>query len=106
MTGYHTRWARPRDAADDPERIAIREALGGVGFEPDGAEVVSAGEADVCVEGGGEAAQEGMVGSVPPSSMRSMSSSVREARMASSTTVRPRAVRMSYRALPNAKTTP
>ena len=27
MTGYHTRWARPRDAADDPERIAIREAL-------------------------------------------------------------------------------
>ena len=27
MTGYHTRWARPHDAADDPERIAIREAL-------------------------------------------------------------------------------
>jgi hypothetical protein len=27
MTGYHTRWARPRDAADDPDRIAIREAL-------------------------------------------------------------------------------
>jgi transcriptional regulator with XRE-family HTH domain len=27
MTGYHTRWARPQDAADDPERIAIREAL-------------------------------------------------------------------------------
>ena len=28
MTGYHTRWARP-DAPqdDDPERIAIREAL-------------------------------------------------------------------------------
>ena len=21
MTGYHTRWARPQDAADDPERI-------------------------------------------------------------------------------------
>jgi hypothetical protein len=36
-----------------------RCVLGGVGFEPDGAEVVSAGEADVCVEGGGEAAQEG-----------------------------------------------
>jgi hypothetical protein len=64
---------------------------------------VSAGEADVGVEGGGEAAQEGMVGSVPPSSMRSMSSSVREARTASSATVRPRAVRMSYRALPNAR---
>jgi hypothetical protein len=27
MTGYHTRWAGPREAADDPERIAIREAL-------------------------------------------------------------------------------
>jgi transcriptional regulator with XRE-family HTH domain len=27
MTGYHTRWARHQDAADDPERIAIREAL-------------------------------------------------------------------------------
>jgi transcriptional regulator with XRE-family HTH domain len=27
MTGYHTRWGRPEDAADDPERIAIREAL-------------------------------------------------------------------------------
>src|ERR1700759_1559872 len=44
-----------------------------------------------------------MVGSVPPSSMRSMSSSVRAARMASSATDRPRAVRMSYRALPNAR---
>ena len=32
---------------------------GGVRFEPDGAEVVSAGEPDVGVEGGGEAAQEG-----------------------------------------------
>jgi len=27
MTGYHTRWARPGEPADDPERIAIREAL-------------------------------------------------------------------------------
>jgi len=27
MTGYHTRWTRPADTADDPERIAIREAL-------------------------------------------------------------------------------
>lgn len=27
MTGYHTRWARPAKPADDPERIAIREAL-------------------------------------------------------------------------------
>jgi transcriptional regulator with XRE-family HTH domain len=27
MTGYHTRWARPEELADDPERIAIREAL-------------------------------------------------------------------------------
>jgi transcriptional regulator with XRE-family HTH domain len=27
MTGYHTRWARPEEPADDPERIAIREAL-------------------------------------------------------------------------------
>jgi transcriptional regulator with XRE-family HTH domain len=27
MTGYHTRWERPEEAADDPERIAIREAL-------------------------------------------------------------------------------
>jgi transcriptional regulator with XRE-family HTH domain len=27
MTGYHTRWARPAEPADDPERIAIREAL-------------------------------------------------------------------------------
>ena len=27
MTGYHTRWVRPEDMAEDPERIAIREAL-------------------------------------------------------------------------------
>jgi predicted transcriptional regulator len=27
MTGYHTRWARLQDVGDDPERIAIREAL-------------------------------------------------------------------------------
>jgi len=27
MTGYHTRWARPGEPAEDPERIAIREAL-------------------------------------------------------------------------------
>jgi hypothetical protein len=27
MTGYHTRWARPEDPGDDPERLAIREAL-------------------------------------------------------------------------------
>jgi transcriptional regulator with XRE-family HTH domain len=27
MTGYHTRWARPGAQIDDPERIAIREAL-------------------------------------------------------------------------------
>ena len=27
MTGCHTRWARPEEIADDPERIAIREAL-------------------------------------------------------------------------------
>jgi hypothetical protein len=27
MSGYHTRWARPEEAADDPERIATREAL-------------------------------------------------------------------------------
>ncbi|MEV1241900.1 helix-turn-helix domain-containing protein [Nonomuraea sp. NPDC050022] len=27
MAGYHTRWVRPEPQADDPERIAIREAL-------------------------------------------------------------------------------
>jgi transcriptional regulator with XRE-family HTH domain len=27
MTGYHTRWVRSQEQADDPERIAIREAL-------------------------------------------------------------------------------
>jgi hypothetical protein len=27
MTGYHTRWVQPAAEADDPERIAIREAL-------------------------------------------------------------------------------
>jgi len=27
MTGYHTRWVRPAEPAEDPERIAIREAL-------------------------------------------------------------------------------
>jgi transcriptional regulator with XRE-family HTH domain len=27
MTGYHTRWASPQHAADDPELIEIREAL-------------------------------------------------------------------------------
>ena len=27
MTGYHTRWVRPDELAEDPERIAIREAL-------------------------------------------------------------------------------
>ncbi|MEW1848051.1 helix-turn-helix domain-containing protein [Nonomuraea angiospora] len=26
MSGYHTRWVRPSEQADDPERIAIREA--------------------------------------------------------------------------------
>jgi excisionase family DNA binding protein len=27
MTGYHTRWVRPSEEAEDPERVAIREAL-------------------------------------------------------------------------------
>jgi transcriptional regulator with XRE-family HTH domain len=27
MSGYHTRWVRPAESTDDPERIAIREAL-------------------------------------------------------------------------------
>lgn len=27
MAGYHARWVRPEELADDPERIAIREAL-------------------------------------------------------------------------------
>jgi ribosome-binding protein aMBF1 (putative translation factor) len=27
MTGYHARWVRPPEHTDDPERIAIREAL-------------------------------------------------------------------------------
>ena len=27
MTGYHTRWVRPEEPAEDPGRIAIREAL-------------------------------------------------------------------------------
>jgi len=27
MTGYHTRWVRPPEQAEDPERIAIGEAL-------------------------------------------------------------------------------
>jgi len=27
MTGYHTRWVRPEPQVEDPERIAIREAL-------------------------------------------------------------------------------
>ena len=27
MTGNHTRWVRPPEQAEDPERIAIREAL-------------------------------------------------------------------------------
>jgi transcriptional regulator with XRE-family HTH domain len=27
MAGYHTRWARPEELAEDPERIAIRKAL-------------------------------------------------------------------------------
>ena len=27
MTGYHARWVRPSEQAEDPERIAIREAL-------------------------------------------------------------------------------
>jgi transcriptional regulator with XRE-family HTH domain len=27
MTGYHTRWVRPQEQSDYPERIAIREAL-------------------------------------------------------------------------------
>ena len=27
MTGYHTRWVRPPEQAEDLERIAIREAL-------------------------------------------------------------------------------
>jgi len=27
MTGYHTRWVRSPEQAEDPERVAIREAL-------------------------------------------------------------------------------
>lgn len=27
LTGHHTRWVRPPDPAEDPERVAIREAL-------------------------------------------------------------------------------
>jgi hypothetical protein len=27
ITGYHTRWVRPPERPEDPERIAIREAL-------------------------------------------------------------------------------
>ncbi|MEV4108557.1 helix-turn-helix domain-containing protein [Nonomuraea sp. NPDC049695] len=27
MSGYHTRWVRPSEQVEDPERIAIREAL-------------------------------------------------------------------------------
>jgi transcriptional regulator with XRE-family HTH domain len=27
MTGYHTRWVRPPQETEDPERVAIREAL-------------------------------------------------------------------------------
>jgi len=27
MTGYHTRWIRPPEQAEDPERIAIREGV-------------------------------------------------------------------------------
>jgi len=27
MTGYHTRWVRPHEEAEDPERVAICEAL-------------------------------------------------------------------------------
>ena len=27
MTGYHTRWVRPPEEAEDSERVAIREAL-------------------------------------------------------------------------------
>lgn len=27
MTSYHARWQRPEEPADDPERLAIREAL-------------------------------------------------------------------------------
>jgi DNA-binding XRE family transcriptional regulator len=27
MAGYHTRWVRPEEFAEDPARIAIREAL-------------------------------------------------------------------------------
>ncbi|GLX94709.1 helix-turn-helix domain-containing protein [Herbidospora sp. NBRC 101105] len=27
MTGFHTRWVRPEEQPEDPERIAIREAL-------------------------------------------------------------------------------
>ncbi len=26
MAGYHTRWVRPPEEAEDPERVAIREA--------------------------------------------------------------------------------
>ena len=44
-----------------------------------------------------------MVGSVPPSSMHSITSPVMSARWASSVTVRPRAERMSYRAWPEAR---
>jgi transcriptional regulator with XRE-family HTH domain len=65
MTGYHTRWVRAEELAEDPERIAIREALAfgkavydvriALGFTiAELAERVGMSEDDVeCIEEGG-----------------------------------------------------
>jgi transcriptional regulator with XRE-family HTH domain len=65
MVGYHTRWIRPPDQAEDPERVAIREALafGKAVYNQRGALGLSvaelAGRADMtvdeieCIEEGG-----------------------------------------------------
>ena len=72
-----------------------RLLLGGVGLEPDGAEIMPRGETDLGVEGCREPKQ-GNGRLYAPSSMHSTSSPDIPARSARSATVRPRAVRTSY----------
>jgi hypothetical protein len=80
---------------DSPQERCLKRKRAGwntsgcVGLEPYGAEVVPWSQAHVRVESGRQPPEQAMVGSVPPSSMHSISSAVMSARPAKSVTLRP-----------------
>jgi hypothetical protein len=66
---------------------------GRVGFGPGGAQVMSRGQADIGVQGGGPAPRQGDGGLVPPCSVYSVSSTVIAACPAGPAALRPRGMR-------------